>query len=150
MTACEPPFRRAQFSDVPFVAALLCEFYNRNDPPEGISFDWSSVVLWVEETIRLGLCLAGPSSCAGAVVSEFPVNNTAKVAHVRFWYFREAREMPIFRELLEQCFAAGATHVTVARRGDDEIGRLYGQMGMSPVETEYMGELKNCCKALGK
>lgn len=137
-------FRHATFDDIPRVTMLLEEFYARHEYRYGVRFNSSSAVVTVERMIRHGVCLVGPSSCAGAMIADFPYNFEAKVANVMFWYFRRPREIKIFEALLAACRRAGAMYISASSHAPSHaIGRLYQRWGMQPVEGLHMGPLIN-------
>ena len=89
-------FRRADIQDVVFIARLLREFYSRVGHIYRIPFNYESTLSTVDEVVRRGVCLVGPTSCAGATISAFPWNNEAEIACVVFWYFQDKHEIKIF------------------------------------------------------
>lgn len=141
-------FRAATLHDVVFIARLLREFYSKAGTEYGITFDYESMLVSVDDVIRHGVCIVGPSSCAAAYLDVFPCNCNHTVANVKFWYFQQHREITIFEELLRICGAMGASEFTGSSHSPDHtIGRYYQKLGLKPVETVYIGKIKNCCKA---
>ncbi len=139
-----PQFRRAVPGDIPFILELLREFYRRADGERlyGIGFDGPSTILTIADVLAHGLCLVGPSSCAGANFLHFPWNHTALVAHVQFWYFKNAREIAIFEALADACKAAGATHIWASSHAPSHtISKWYARKGLSECESEHIREL---------
>jgi len=138
-------FRPAAFDDIPFITNLLAEFYAKQGTASyGIPFDAQSTLLTVERVVRHGICLVGPTSCAGAMLMPFPYNHNVVTAHVMFWYFKRAREIKIFETLIACCLKARATHVSASSHSPRHIiGRLYEKWELRPVEGLHMGPLIN-------
>lgn len=135
-----PPliYRKAKPEDVVFIARLLREFYTKVDA-YGIPYDHASMIVTVDDMVDRGICLVGPTSCAGAFVTPFPSNSNYTVAHILFWYFQKKREIGIFLELLKQCKEQGVTHVSCSSHfPKNTIGRFYKKCGLKPVEIQYM------------
>lgn len=146
-----PPYRPATFNDAVFIARLLREFYSKAGRSYGIAYDHETTLLVVEDVIRRGVCIVGPTSCAGAMIEPFVNNCNHTLAVVRFWYFQRPREITIFEELMRVCRAFGATEITGASHPPDHvIGRYYHKLGMSEAETVYIGKMENCCKDKSK
>lgn len=146
-----PPYRLATLEDVVFIARLIKEFYGKMEDSYKIPYDHESTLITIDETIRRGVCLVGPTSCAGAFINLFPFNCNYAVANVDFWYFRNPREIEIFYALCQECRARGATHISASSHFPKHvIGRFYEKLGMFPAETVYLGDLENCCKAGAK
>jgi hypothetical protein len=136
---------------VAFIARLLKEFYAKSEQVYGIPYDHESMLITVDDTIRHGICLVGPTSCAGAHISLFPSNCEYAMASVKFWYFQNHREIEIFDALAEACRLAGANMIDASsHHPDNVIGRFYAKRGMRPAETLYLGRLENCCKPRAK
>lgn len=136
------PFRLATADDVPHVLELLQAFYEKAGGIYGIPFDRVSTIKTIAHVMGHGICLIGPSSTAGAVVSQFPYNHDARVAHVWFWYFKAAREIRIFEALMEACKEAGATHLSAASLfPDNRIGRFYAKILLHPAEIQGIRRL---------
>jgi len=143
-TGSEPGliWRLAGPADIPHIVELLREFYADREELFEIPFDLASTVASVREILSTGVCVVGPTSCAGATFHPFIVNHGVRVAFVQFWYFREARELLIFDVLVDECKRLGATHVTAASHAPEfTIGRLYGRRGMEPKELHFMRAL---------
>ncbi|MFA6239969.1 MAG: hypothetical protein WC655_03525 [Candidatus Hydrogenedentales bacterium] len=136
----KPQFRLAVPGDIPFILELLREFYRRAGAVyAGIPFDGPSTILTVAGVLAGGLCLVGPSSCAGANFVAFPYNHTALVAHVQFWYFKNAREIAIFEALCDACKVAGATHIWASSHAPGHtIAKWYRRKGLSECESEHI------------
>ena len=146
-----PQYRRANFEDVVFVTRLVKEFYAKREQIYGINYDHESMLITVDETIRRGICILGPNSCAGARLALFPSNCNVVMASVLFWYFRAHREMTIFQALARECLKEGATHIDASSHWPgNTIGRLYEKLGMHAAELQYVGTLENCCKERNK
>lgn len=138
-----PTYRLATLHDVVPIARLLREFYHREGDIYGISYDHESTVATVDEVVNHGICLVGPTSCAGALIRPFPYNHQAHIALIPFWYFRNRREIGIFQVLLKACVAAGATHINVASHYPHNIiGRFYRKCGIQPVEVQYLAAIR--------
>lgn len=139
-----PEFRLARTDDIPFILELvreLCRKTGLNDR-YGIPFDGASAILTIGGVLANGLCLVGKSSCAGAVFFPYPYNHAAKIAHVQFWYFRNAREIAIFEALADACKGAGATHIYAASIPPRHtVGKWYRKKGLSECESEHIGQL---------
>lgn len=136
-------FRAATLHDAVFIARLLREFYAKAGTEYGIPFDYESMLISVDDAIRHGICIVGPTSCAAAYLDIFPCNCDYSVANVKFWYFQQHREITIFEELIRLCATAGATFFTGSSHAPDHtIGRHYEKKGMKPVETVYMGPIQ--------
>jgi N-acetylglutamate synthase-like GNAT family acetyltransferase len=136
-----PPsiYRKATRSDVVAIAKLLREFYSRVGEVYKIPYDHASMIVTVDDVVDRGVCIVGPTSCAGAIFYPFPSNSECLVAHVLFWYFQKRREIGIFLEILKLCKEQGATHINVASHfPKNTIGRFYKKCGLKPVETQYM------------
>ena len=137
-----PPYRLANLNDVTFIARLIREFYNKTGGVYGIPYDHESMLITIDETIRTGICLVGPNSCAGAYINLFPSNCEYAVASVKFWYFRTPREISIFKALCEEAKRRGATNIDASSHFPNHtIGRYYERFGMKPAETVYLGSL---------
>lgn len=135
-------FRTAVVEDVPFIKDLICQFYAKQGHVYGIPYDEESSVRTIIDTMKFGVVLVGPASCAGAIICRFPFNHRANVAQVIFWYFTNAREIKIFDALANQCRAIGATHINSAAHPPHcRIMRYYVQQGMRPAELQAMGRL---------
>lgn len=104
----------------------------------------------IQDIIDRGILLVGDTSCAGAIISAFPFNNQASIAWVVFWYFRNKREIGIFKELIEQCRQAGATHInTSSHFPNNTVGRFYHKCGLASCEIQYLAPLyahKTACE----
>lgn len=140
-----PQFRRAVPADIPVLLELLREFYRRADGERiyGIGFDGCSTILTISNVLARGLCLIGPTSCAGAIFWPFPWNHMALVAHVQFWYFKRAREIAIFEALADACKAAGATHIWASSHAPKHtVARWYARKGLSECESEHIRQLR--------
>jgi len=140
----KPEFRLATASDIPFILELLREFYRKAGAVvfAGIPFDGPSTILTIADVLARGLCLVGPSSCAGAMFYPFAYNHNARIAFVQFWYFKNAREIAIFEALCGACKAAGATHIWAASLAPKHaISRWYQKKGLSECESEHIGQL---------
>lgn len=130
-------FRPAQSSDVLFMLNLVRDGYKKNCSVYGIKFDGPSTLLTIANALTRGLCLVGPSSCAGAIITPFPYNHNAQVATVLFWCFKSSREIAIFGELLKHCRDAGATHISASSHfPDNSIGRFYAKNGLHNCEIQ--------------
>ena len=128
-------FRRAGSSDILPISRLLREFYRKAGGCYLIPFNLNSTLSTVEDVIRHGICLAGDGSCAGAIIQDFPFNSSAHVAYVVFWAFKPAREIGIFKALMDACKLAGATHLTAASHFPRHtIQRHYGRLGLTPAD----------------
>lgn len=135
-------FRRATADDVEFVLELLREFHGKAGGIYGVPFHGPSEILRIARVLADGICLVGPSSCAGALIEPFPSNHKARVAQVHFWYFRHAREIRIFEALMTACRELGATHIAAYTQADrPTIGRWYERFSLKPAEVCYMAEL---------
>jgi hypothetical protein len=138
----KPPFRHAEASDIAFISRLLREFYQKQCDIYQIPFDYPSTVLTVGRSMIHGVCLVGPSSCAGAILGPFPFNHHAIVAMVPFWYFRRPKEIEILAVLISECRAMGATHINVASHfPKNTISRYYSKRGIIPCETQHLGKI---------
>ncbi len=135
-------FRPAQSSDVLFMLNLVRDAYKKNCSVYGIKFDGPSTLLTIANALTRGLCLVGPSSCAGAIITPFPYNHNAQVATVLFWCFKSSRELAIFGELLKHCRDAGATHISASSHfPDNNLKKHYARFSLQPVETQVIGKL---------
>lgn len=135
-------FRSATPDDAELILTLLFEFHQKSGGIYGVAFDPASEIYRIARVMRDGVCLVGPSSCAGALIEPFPSNHQARVAQVHFWYFRKAREIRIFEALMEACRAAGATHIASYAQADrPTIARWYKKFGLQPAEICFMGKL---------
>lgn len=137
-------FRKATPEDVIFISRLLREFYAKEGiGAYGIPFDYQSTVVTVDDIVRRGVCLVGPASCAGALISTCPFNANAQIAMVVFWYFQKKHEIAIFKELCIECKNQGATHINPASHfPTNSIGRFYRKCGLKAAETQYLGLLQ--------
>lgn len=137
-------FRPATYEDAPFISELVGEFYSHVGAVyRGIPYDFETGVAAALAVIKNGICLVGPSSCAGAVLKPFDWNRAFIVAHVAFWYFRSAREMAIFDALAALCRDAGATHVYAnSHFPQNNVGRFYASRDFLPAECGYFIALK--------
>jgi len=142
----ESEFRPAVASDLLKIGRLVREFYHKVGGVYGIEYSHDDAMNLISGLIARGICLVGPTSCAGALVMPFPYNNKAQVAYVAFWYFQESREIRIFEELLRRCAAAGATHVSAASHfPHNRIARWYLKLGLHPVEGQFCRALNSAC-----
>lgn len=124
------------------MAGLMRRFASNHGKVYGVPFDYPSAVLWIERVLKIGLCLVGPSSCAGAVLCPFSWNQKVVKANVEFWYFVSAREITILDSLLVDCWAHGATHAGVSSHHPaNTIGRRYEGSGLLAVETYHIGPI---------
>ena len=132
-------FRQAEASDISFILGLLREFYRKAGSVYGIPFDGPSTIITIGEVMRKGVCLVGPTSCAGALVLPFPYSYKARVANVVFWYFKSSREIKIFDELMAACKTAGATHIIAASHPPHHtIAKLYQRKQLLPSESWFI------------
>lgn len=146
-----PPFRVAELSDTLFVARLTREFYEKVGGIYRIPGDYESFVVMADAVIRNGICIVGPTSCAGALMARFPGNQHELVANVLFFYFQQKREITIFYAFLEALRAAGATHIDAASHfPENTIGKFYKKLGLVPTETHWMASIDICCKRIPK
>lgn len=135
-------FRPATLHDGLFVGRLLKEFYAEKGGIYGIPYDHASTLRTVQGVIDHGICLVGPTSCAGAILVPFPYNGDVLVAHVVFWYFKNAREIEIFERLMQHCAAAGAVRITAASHyPENRIGPHYSKFGMEASESTWLGRI---------
>lgn len=144
-------FRPATLHDGLFIGRLLKEFYaEKGVSAYGIPYDHASTLRTVQGVIQHGICLVGPSSCAGALLIPFPYNGDVIIAHVAFWYFKNAREMEIFELLMQHCAAAGASHINAASHyPENRIGRHYDKFGLNASESTWLGRI-DLAKAAAK
>lgn len=133
------PFRRATSHDVALIHRQLKQFYAKQGHVyAGIPFDTESAVDTIMQCILAGICLVGPTSCAGAVLTPFPYNRQAIVANVVFWYSTN-HEIEIFKVLGLICKAAGATHISATSHPPEHrIARYYKRLGLTPAEQHSM------------
>ena len=130
-------FRPAQSSDVLFILDLIRDGYKKHCSIYGIPLDGKSAMFTIANVMALGVCLVGPSSCAGAFLAPFPYNNKAVIAQVAFWYFKSSREIRIFDALCQACKEAGATHINAASHfPNNAIGRHYIKNGLHNCEIQ--------------
>jgi len=131
-------FRPATADDVEFILELLREFYRKaGSIYVGIAFDGPSTIATIAHVVARGVCIVGPSSCAGAVIAPFEFNHHARIANVVFWCFKSAREIVILNSLIEACKRAGATHVAAASQfPHNAIGRRYRRLGFTFCEQK--------------
>jgi hypothetical protein len=135
-------FRQATANDVAFILELLREFYRKAGAIYGIPFDGPSTIQTIAQVIARGVCLVGPSSCAGATLAPFIFNHSKVLAETTFWCFRKPSEILIFEALMAQCKAAGATHIGVASLfPNNAIGRYYARLGFTFCEKRALSEL---------
>lgn len=136
-------FRHATADDVPFILNLLREFYRKTGVTAyGIKFDGESAVATICEVLARGVCIVGPTSCAGAVFQPFPWNYRARVAQVVFWYFKSSREIRIFDALMDECRNVGATHINAASHfPKNAINRWYSKYGLKVSEIQSIARL---------
>lgn len=136
-------FRPARPDDLPFILELLRSFYGKaGGIYDGIPFHGPSAILTIGDVMARGVCLVGPSSCAGAVIGLFPWNHKARIARVVFWYFKSARGLAILDALAAACKAAGATHINTASQfPKNTIGRFYLRNGFTACETQFKKQL---------
>jgi hypothetical protein len=140
-----PQYRKAELRDVVQITRWLRQFYSQASP-YNIPFDYESAIASVEDTVNRGVVLIGSSSCAGALLTDFPFNNRARIAYILFWYFRSAREITILNALCDACRTAGATHVNVSSLfPHNRVGRFYEKRGFKAVETQWLIAL-NCSR----
>lgn len=136
-------FRRATPSDTVFIMRLLREFYREKGAIyAGIPFDEGTTAAMIDHVILHGIALVGPTSCAGAFVLPFTFNARAIQAHVLYWYFREAREIAIFDEMLKICRDLKITHLCAAAPLNTAVGRYYRKKGLMVSETQYIIDLQ--------
>ena len=134
----KPKFRPAVSSDIPFILDLVREFYARDGGIYGVEFDDASARKVIEAIISKGICIVGPTSVAGAIISPFPWNHCEKVAQVMVWYFRRPAEIVIFEELKRAVKVAGATHINAsAVLPRHSIERFYAKNGLHPAEIRF-------------
>lgn len=132
----------ANLSDASFIYRLLREFYAKQGGIYRIPMDTESAAETVGDVITRGICLVGPSSCAGALFAPFPFNKEAVIAQVIFWYFQKHQEIKIFEALLTACKVAGATHINAASHfPENTIGKRYLKLGLQAIEKQYMSAL---------
>jgi hypothetical protein len=144
-------FRKAELADVEFIAGLLSEFYAKSGEVYQIPWDEPSAVQTIENVIRDGVCIVGPSSCAGAMIAPFPFNVKANIASVVFWYFRTPRESSIFDAFAGCCQVAGATHYNPSSHFPmNTIERFYLKRGLEPTEVQYLVSFDSYCKKTEK
>ena len=143
------PFRQANFEDTVFIARLLRELYTKAGRAYGgIRYDHETTLITIEDAIRRGLCIVGPTSCAAAFLEPFANNCDHLIGVVKFWYFQKPREIRIFEEIMRLCKEQGATEISGASHAPDHvIGRYYAKLGLAPAELVYVGNIENCCKA---
>ena len=135
-------FRPAQSSDVLRMLNLIRDAYTKNCSIYDVKFDGQSTMLTIASVMSRGLCLVGPSSCAGAIITPFPYNHNALVATVMFWCFKSSREITIFEELLKQCRESGATHISASSHFPSNILlKHYSKFSLQPAETQVIGML---------
>lgn len=133
-------FRLATHADVIFVAQLVREFYRKSGSVYGIPFDYESAIRTVEECIDDGICIIGPSSCAGAIITPFPYNRRIRVAQVLFWYFRDPKEVRVFDALWVACIEIGAHRINAATIAPEGVGKnFYQRRGMTLAECHHIG-----------
>lgn len=147
-----PLFRRANFEDVPEIARRLRKLWGKIEPAyHGIKWDHPSALLTIDHAIRIGICLVGPTSCAGAVISPFLWNHNEMVADIMFWSFERSHEVTILNEISAICTAAGATHIKANTHWpDNRIGRFYMGKGFGPSETSWLLPSDKCCNGVVK
>lgn len=121
-----------------FAADLLREYHSQYLGSTGIPYDLWSTREHALEVITEGICLVGPSSVAGATIKPCRWNGSVLMAHVCFWFFREAREIRILEALMRECRKAGATHFSVSGLEGRAINRWYSKLGLVGVETVYL------------
>lgn len=137
-----PIFKPATPADIPFIVYLLEEFYGKWESTYQIPFVPGDCAKSVETLIQDGICLVGPTSCAGATISPWFSNHSAKVAFTWFWYFQNAREIKIFEALVAACKQAGATHLSgTAHYPEFTILKHYAKLGLKPVELQSIVKL---------
>lgn len=137
-----PIFRRATPADIPFILDLLREFYDKAGDIYQIEFDAPSTIQTIGNVLARGICLVGPSSCAGAIIGRFPYNHAALIAHVPFWYFTKPSGIHIFDALMVECKAAGATHINPSSLyPDNRIARFYSKKGFRSCEIQSISHL---------
>jgi hypothetical protein len=142
-----PQYRLASLEDVIFIGRLVKEFYAKRESIYKIPYDHETMLITIDELVRRGVVVVGPTSCAGASIDLFPSNCNYVVASVKFWYFQRPREIGIFTALCDECIRRGATKIDAsAHAPDNTIGRYYEKIGMHACETVYLGDLENCCK----
>lgn len=135
-------FRPAIVDDVPFITSLLSEFYHRAGSIYGIPFNEASTIQTIRQVLDRGVCLVGPSSCAGALLCKFPYNHDAIIAQVAFWYFKRPKEIAIFDALMKACKERGATHINATSLTScPAIQRHYEAFKLTPVEIQSIREL---------
>lgn len=133
-------FRTSTLADIPFITGLLCEFYAKAGGIYRIPFCEMSARLWVQAVMERGVCLVGPSSCAGALLIPFQLNNQVTAAYVEFWCFRQAREIGIFDALKQACCDAGAQRLFVsAQVQTPAIRRYYLKKGLQQCAAQFSG-----------
>ena len=135
-------FRRAQAvpADVLHVYRQIVDLHRKHGDAYGIPLDIDSVLNTIMRVIRDGICLVGPTSCAGMLILPFPFNADARIAQVLFWNFKHAREMRILREILSTAKELGATHRCVASHfPNNNAGRLYRSLGLREAEIQFIG-----------
>lgn len=122
---------------------MLAKFYAKSGGIYGIPFDHDSALNMVTKTILEGICVIGDYSCAGAMLCDFPFNYNAVIAHVLFWRFTKGRDVAVLSELAIRCRDNGATHINVSSLWPaNTIGRVYRNIGLREIETQWLGELK--------
>lgn len=137
-------YRLATPEDVPAIARRLKRFYAKVGGVYRIPYDHESCLETVAHTVKDGICVVGPSSCAGARLCPYPFNYRVIVAMVVFWSFARSREIAILDVLMATCQSLGVHAVNVASHFPDHtIGRRYRKKGFYPTETQWLASLKS-------
>lgn len=138
----KPEFRRAELTDVIFMARISKAAYAKYGTIYGIAFDMESTLETIDHVVRNGICIVGSASCAGAMLFPFPYNKNAVIAYVSFWNFEKPKEIVIFDALVNACRETGATHINPnSLFPKNLIAKFYAKRKMPAVEIQYLAPI---------
>ncbi len=135
-------FRQATPADAAAIAESLVSLYRKLGGIYGIPYDYRSVMEAVLHTIRHGVCLTGPTACAGGFIDSYVWNRSVQIGNVLFWNYGRPSGVRILQALAAEFQRRGATHIMVASHFPyNRAAHLYRKFGLRQTETMHMVEI---------
>ena len=136
--------RPATIKDIPRLLEMGRKFADDAGVTARVGWDAQSVVEMLEGLIESedGIVLVSERGMIGGMVYPHPFNNEVRVFVEIFWRAEDGQGLALLNAAEAHAKALGANKsVMVAMDGMERTTRLYGRLGYTPCETQFMKEI---------
>lgn len=136
--------RPATLHDIPALLEMGKEFAEDAGVIARTGWNESDVTQLLETLIENedGIIFVSEKGMIGGYVSGHPFNQSARMFVELFWRAKDGQGKALLNAAEKAAEACGARKsIMVAMDGMDRTKRLYGALGYSPVEAQFMKEL---------